>query len=76
MTSTIFTVSINNDHTLEKDEKFLLFISSSSIHVADPDQSVVTIVDDDGKLLNIVISNSQLCSKVPSLSSCMSNSVN
>ena len=45
-------IAINDDHILEADENFDLFIntlSPSSQLNADPDSATVTIVDNDGK---------------------------
>ena len=49
-----FNVSITDDDILEANENFMLTIESSSlpngVTVGDPDQSMVTIVNDDGEL--------------------------
>ena len=49
VTTTLFGISIFDDGILEDDEDFALMIVSSLIPVVDPHETVVTIVDDDGK---------------------------
>ena len=51
-----FDVSITNDNKLEDKEDFTLMIVSSSqstVSVTNPNQTVVVIVDDDGKHIKI-----------------------
>ena len=56
MTSASFAVAIINDNMLEDNENFSLTINSSSLPtgvILDAvSQTTVTIVDDDGKLIN------------------------
>ena len=53
MTSAIFSVSIIDDNTLEKNEDFFVYINESSlpntITVSHPNHARVIIVDDDSK---------------------------
>ena len=50
----LFNVSISNDNILEGSESFNLIIDSSSlpneVTITNPNQTTVTIVDDDGML--------------------------
>ena len=52
-TTAQFDVTINDDKSLEIDKNFILTINTSSLSsrvmVADPNQAMVIIVDDDGK---------------------------
>ena len=52
----ILVFSINDDTILEEDEIFVLSINESSLPsqviVGDPDEAIVTIVDDDGNYIN------------------------
>ena len=52
-TLVLFNISIINDDTLEDTEDFTVIIMSfqSGITISNPDQAVITIVDDDGKQL-------------------------
>ncbi len=57
MTSVPFDIPITNDSIFEGNENFILTINPSSLStgvtVGDPGQSIITIVDNDGKY-NIV----------------------
>ena len=50
-----FDVPINDDNILESDERFNLTIEQSSlpnrITVTDPDQTVVTIIDNESEIM-------------------------
>ena len=51
-----FDISITNDAILELNETFTLNICPpDDFSVVDPDEAVVTIVDDDGKKLSITV---------------------
>ena len=53
VTQVSFPIQIVNDRTLERNEKFVLTISQTSLSsgfaVGHPFQATMTIVDDDGK---------------------------
>ena len=52
-----FSISINDDNTLEDNENFTLTINSSlptGVMVGNPGQATVTIVDNDCKLLQMI----------------------
>ena len=49
-TTASLSISIDNDNIVEMNETFSLTINSSSdVTVVDPDEAVVTIVDDDSE---------------------------
>ena len=52
-TEASFNVSLTDDNIFERNEKFMITIDPSSlpsnVTVGDPDQVIVTIVDNDGK---------------------------
>ena len=49
-TTASLSISIDNDNIVEMNETFSLTINSSSdVTVVDPDDAVVTIVDDDSE---------------------------
>lgn len=60
-TCSLLNVPIVHDNVLEKDEKFILNINSSSlpsnIIAGNPDQATVTIEDDDGNCVILTIVN-------------------
>ena len=59
-TSVVFDIAISDDSIFEDNENFILVINSSSlpsgVNVGNPGQAIVTIVDDDCKLLASYIS--------------------
>ena len=57
-TSSSFTITINDDNTFEDNESFVVTITSlpSIINVGSPRQATVTIIDDDGNVINSIVS--------------------
>ena len=73
-TEALFNVSLTDDNISERNEKFMITIDPSSlpnnVTVGDPDQVIVTIVDNDGKYF--ILKYSYVCAlkllmSVPSL---------
>ena len=56
--SSSFTITINDDNTFEDNESFVVTITSlpSIITVNSPRQATVTIIDDDGNVINSIVS--------------------
>ena len=58
MTRTSFNVLVNDDNTSEANETFELAINMSSlpndVTIGVPGRATVTIVDDDGKYINLI----------------------
>ena len=58
-TSSIFSVTLNDDNILEVNENFSLLINEHSLPprviLGNPDQATVTIDDNDGKLYDYLI---------------------
>ena len=51
-----FNILITNDTILEQNETFTLNICPpDDFSVVDPDEAVVTIVDDDGKIISVSV---------------------
>ena len=59
-TRALFNISINNDNIFEMNENFALTINGSSlptgVTVSTPNETIVTIVDNEGKYLVKLIS--------------------
>ena len=57
-TSSSFTITIEDDNTFEDNESFVVTITSlpSIITVGSPRQATVTIIDDDGNVINSIVS--------------------
>ena len=73
-TEASFNVSLTDDNIFERNEKFMITVDPSSlpnnVTVGDPDQVIVTIVDNDGKYFILKYSYTyalKLLMSVPSL---------
>jgi len=56
-TRTVLDISVTNDNILEINESFSLMVNSAVLasNVASVDQTIITIIDNDGKLIRVYI---------------------